>query len=157
MQGMKARDMVAPAVTGFAHQKIAASDRADPSIILVPIQQLLAESEKRRMRDAVVFEYDRPVYLFENPVKAGRDPSPDAKVDIRKVGADIAGPVDPLDQHTHVGTSFHVIRPIGTWTVSDHEELPRPRRRDRGQNRPRMLRSVEDDEGDGWLEVRIAH
>jgi hypothetical protein len=62
------------------------------------------------MRDAAVLEHDRPVHLIENQSRpvAIRRPTPRL---IRKVGADIAGPVDPLDQHTRVDTSFHIIRP----------------------------------------------
>ena len=70
--------------------EVVASNVNDTFVVAVALQHLLAESEKARMGDAVVFEDYRFLDLPKDPVEAGGDAAPAAEIGFGIIGDEIA-------------------------------------------------------------------
>src|SRR5690606_30335141 len=135
---------------------VAAADGHDSRLVSIAIEQLVAEPEEARRRDAVVLEDDRRLALPEDPVETSRYSAPQTEIDVGCVDRDLAVPIDVRDDAPHLAASLGfarlVLRP-----VRNDEEPRRPRGADAREDLPGTVGALVDEERDGMADSIVAH
>jgi hypothetical protein len=106
---------------------LAGTDHRYRRFIAVTLKKLGTVWEKRWIGEAVVFEDDPCLNVFEKPADRRTNGHFAAKIGIAVKPVDLAWPVDTGHGKPHIRTMLLLIRAAGTRTIRGDEQFPRPR------------------------------
>ena len=104
--------------------KIIARDRHDPLVIAVAREHLTAEREEAWIWQAIIFEENGLLNLFEGPGDAAADTPAAAHIGLRIVAPHLTGPVHRFDDSAGFGAKLVLTGTPGAGCVGDNQQLP---------------------------------
>ncbi len=130
-----------PAVPGI--ERVVPADHHHLGGVAVALEQLGAEPEEVQRRHAVVLHDDAGVHLGHEPIDRRADAELAAEVAVLEPGANLAGPVDAVEDPAGACAAVQVVRVAGARPVGGDEQPPRRRAPHSLEHPPGLLRTVE--------------
>ena len=127
--------------------EIRATDHPNMSIFRVTFEQVFAKREERRIGQAIVLEDNDARRLIKNPIEPFGNVTSQTDVGFGKSPEDFAWPINTFDNCACRCASLAIRFYFGSRTIRYYEKVPRPRCANCGKNFRRLLRPIENNEG----------
>ena len=151
------REVIAVVVTAIAELKVVAADHADSLVVTIAFQQLLAETEKAGIWQAIIFQNNGLFHLLEYPIYSGRNTPLAAQIHLRKISQNFTVPVHTIDDSSGSCDLLGFPGTIGPWAIAHDQQFWRSGSGYFRKNHFGRIRPVEDDKRDRRGELKIRH
>jgi hypothetical protein len=127
--------------------KVISTDRQNPRLVCVSLQQFPAESEEGQIRHAIILQKNRALDLLKHPVNPAGHSLPATEILISRIRPHIASPVNRA-QHGARRIAAGSLRLIAR-TICNYKQRRRLSQRDSLEDFGRLVRAIEDKKRDG--------
>jgi hypothetical protein len=130
---------------------VVATDDRDAVIISKALKKLLTKGKETLFWKTIVFQNDCFVHVGKHPVQSTGNPAPSAHVCGCEVCFDLTRPIDRVNDSPACLDKLGFAELVGSWAIAHDKELSGSRPTNLLKNLPRLVGTIEHDEGDRSL------